>query len=182
MSTAEQIRSETMAPPPEPAHRFSIRRDLRPGDLGRIVAMHGRIYLPGYGLNAEFEGHVARAVANAAIAGFPRERDTLRLVDGPGGELLGSTALTDEGGGLAYLRWVLLDPSLRGLGLGRRLIADTVRDARELGFDRIGLETFSDLTAAAAIYRSLGFRVIAEDRTPRFGRAEFNYQSYELEL
>jgi RimJ/RimL family protein N-acetyltransferase len=179
MGIATEIPARSTASvPAEP----TIRRELLPGDLGRIVAMHGRIYLPGYGLTPAFEGHVAKAVAGAAIAGFPRDRETIRLLEGSDGELAGSTALTDEGAGLAYLRWVLLDPSLRGRGLGRRLIAATVADARRFGFERIRLETFSDLTAAASIYRSLGFRLVSEDHTPRFGRSQFNYQRYELEL
>lgn len=165
-----------------PAPGLLIRRDLRPGDLGAIVAMHGRLYLPVYGLSAEFEAHVAASVGRAGVAGFPGPRESIQLLEDDRGGLLGSCALTDDGEGLATLRWVLLDRGARGLGIGRGMIIEAVAGARAAGFDRVGLETFSDLTAAAAIYRSLGFRLVSEDREPRWGRTEFAYQRYELGL
>ncbi len=47
---------------------LSIRRELRPGDLGAIIAHHGRVYLPEFGLDSNFEAHVAASVAAAASA------------------------------------------------------------------------------------------------------------------
>jgi RimJ/RimL family protein N-acetyltransferase len=98
------------------------------------------------------------------------------------GEFAGSLALTDEDGVTGMIRWVLLDPSVRGHGLGRRLVSEAVAEARELGYERLELETFSDLTAAAAIYRSHGFRLTGEEIGPRWGRESVNYQHYELDL
>ena len=42
---------------------ISVRDELRAGDLGRIIALHGKCYeaLPGFGL--AFEAYVARTVA-----------------------------------------------------------------------------------------------------------------------
>jgi ribosomal protein S18 acetylase RimI-like enzyme len=159
----------------------TIRRDLRPGDLGAIVAHHGRMYLDQYGLNAEFEAKVAASVADAAKRGFPRENEGIWIVERDG-EHAGSIGLTDEGDGLAMLRWVVLDPALRGRGLGRRLVEEVVAFADAAGYQRLALETFSDLTAAAHIYRSVGFEVVWDQRGPRWGRDEVTYQRYELEL
>ena len=76
----------------------------------------------------------------------------------------------------------MLDPDLRGRGLGRRLLEELLDRARAAGFERAVLETFSDLTAAAHLYREYGFRVVSADTGPRWGRAELTYQRYELEL
>jgi GNAT superfamily N-acetyltransferase len=89
-------------------------------------------------------------------------------------------ALTDEGAGLATLRWFVLDPGLRGRGLGRRLLAEVLETARDAGYERIGLETFSDLRAAAHLYRSFGFELLWSQTGPRWGREEIVYQRYEL--
>ena len=43
-----------------------IRRRLRPGDLGAIIAHHGRVYGEEYGVDAEVEAHVAASVARPA--------------------------------------------------------------------------------------------------------------------
>ena len=157
----------------------TIRRELRPGDLGRIVAHHGAVYLPEYGLDSTFEAHVGASVAAAGKRGFPREREGIWIVE-VDGRHAGSMALTDEGDGLAALRWVVLDPDLRGSGLGHRLIGEVVETARSLGYECIGLETFSELQAAAHIYRSHGFEVRWSETGPRWGRERITYQRYEL--
>ena len=158
-----------------------IRRELRPGDLGEIVRHHGRMYLAQYGLDSSFEAKVAASVAAAGKRGFPGDREGIWIVERDG-EHAGSIGLTDEGDGMAMLRWVVLDPELRGRGLGRRLVEEVVAFAESAGFERIALETFSDLTTAARIYRSVGFCVEWEQRGPRWGRDDVTYQRYELEL
>jgi RimJ/RimL family protein N-acetyltransferase len=160
---------------------IEIRREYRPGDLGAIVRLHERLYPPEFGVDAEFVEHVAARAAEVEAGGFPGERESIWLVES-GGELAGSLALTDEGDGTGYVRWVLFDPSLRGRGLGRRLLTELIDHARRLGYRRLHLETFSDLRAAAAIYRDAGFRVVAEETGPRWGRDQITYQHYELEL
>jgi GNAT superfamily N-acetyltransferase len=161
---------------------LTVLREPRPGDLGRIVEMHGQIEAPDFGLNSDFEAMVAKAVGRAAAAGFPGEGESIRLLIDAEGELRGSTALTRENQSEAWLRWVLLDHGIRGRGLGRWLIEGAVADARAFGYDRVVFETFSDLKVAAAIYRSVGFRVVSEDRSPRWGRTDVNFQRYLLDL
>lgn len=160
---------------------IEIRRELRPGDLGTIVREHGRVYSREHGLDRSFEAMVGAAVAQAAERGWPGEREGVWIVEHDGA-FAGCLALTDEGDGLAFLRFVLLDSSLRGRGLGRRLIGEAVATAEEHGFNRLGLETFSELRTAAHLYRSYGFEVVWEDRRPRWGREEITYQRYALGL
>lgn len=159
----------------------TIRRELRPGDFGAIIEHHGRAYAREYGMDSGMEAHVAAAVARVALRGFPRETETIWIVERDGAHA-GSLALTDEGDGTACLRFFLLDPDLRGSGLGRRLLDELLDAARVAGFDRLVLETFSDLEAAAHLYRERGFRVTDAETGPRWGRAEITYQRYELEL
>ena len=130
-------------------------------------------------MDRTFEAQVAATVAAAGKRGFPREREGIWIVE-VDGRHAGSVALTDEGDGLATLRWVVLDPDLRGHGLGRGLISEVVASAESFGYETIGLETFSELRAAARIYRSVGFQVVWEQSGPRWGRDEITYQRYEL--
>jgi GNAT superfamily N-acetyltransferase len=160
---------------------YSIRRRLRPGDLGAIIEHHGRQYAAEYGVDSSFEAHVAAAVARAALRGFPRESEAIWIVE-RNGEHAGSLAMTDEGDGTACVRFFVLDPELRGRGLGRRLLEELLDNARAAGFERAVLETFSDLASAAHLYRVHGFKVASAETGPRWGRAELTYQRYELEL
>jgi GNAT superfamily N-acetyltransferase len=157
-----------------------IRCEFLPGDLEAIVALHARLYPIEYGVDADFVAHVEGRIAEAIAAGFPRDRDAVRILE-RGEGIAGSLALTDEGQDTGCLRWFLIDPELRGRGLGRRLVAELIDEARERGYRRLRLETFSDLRAAAAIYRDAGFELVSEEIGPRWGR-EINYQHYEMEL
>jgi GNAT superfamily N-acetyltransferase len=90
--------------------------------------------------------------------------------------------MTDEGDGIACVRFFVLDPDLRGSGLGTRLLDELLDTARANGFEQAVLETFSDLTAAAHLYTERGFRVVSDETGPRWGRAEITYQRYEASL
>lgn len=159
----------------------TIRRELRAGDLDRIVEHHSRVYPHENGVNSDFVGHVVASVGKVAGRPFPTQREAIRIVE-LAGVHAGSMGLTDEGNDEAALRWVVFDPELRGLGLGRRLIGELLDEARECGYSLVWLETFSELKAAAHLYRSFGFEVVSEDTGPRWGRDQITFQRYELEL
>jgi ribosomal protein S18 acetylase RimI-like enzyme len=55
--------------------------------------------------------------------------------------------------------WVA--PTARGLGVGRRLLAELESRAAERGSHAIRLETNRALTEAIAMYRSAGYREVA---------------------
>ena len=162
-----------------PDSDLTIRHELRPGDLGRIIAHHGAVYGPEYGVDQTFEAHVAASVAAAAKRGFPRPAEFIWIVEGSGRHA-GSLALTDEGAGIGAVRWFVLDPEARGNGLGRRLMAELIAAAEATGYLELFLETFSDLRAAAHLYRSHGFEVVSAETGPRWGRPSVTYQRYEL--
>jgi GNAT superfamily N-acetyltransferase len=120
-------------------------------------------------------------VARAALRGFPRPREAIYLVE-LDGEHAGSLALTDEGDGQAAIRWFVLSAEVRGHGLGRRLLSEMLSWAAEVGYERVFLETFSELEAAAHLYRDHGFELVSAEASPRWGRQRIVYQRYELEL
>lgn len=158
-----------------------VRDDLRPGDLEAIVAHHRIVYGAEYGVDSRFGDFVAAAVSRAAERGFPTEREAIRIVE-LDGEHVGSMGLSDEGDGEAAIRWVVLSAEVRGKGLGRRLLGELLAFAGEHGYRRVWLETFSELTAAAHLYRERGFEMTAADTAPRWGRDAITMQRYELEL
>ena len=160
---------------------ISVRRVLRPGDLDAILAMHARLYPREHGLDPDFMSMVEASVEVVTGRGFPGEREGIWLVERDD-VFLGSLALSDEGDGVAMVRWFLLDPSLRGSGLGRRMLDELIAEARAHGYSLLRLETFSLLQAAAHLYRSHGFEVVSTDTGPRWGREEISYQRYELRL
>ena len=159
----------------------TVRSEAQPGDMDAIVAHHRRVYEEEYGVDSRFGDFVAAAVARAAQRGFPTEREAIRIVE-LDGEHVGSIGLSDEGDDEAAIRWVVLSPEVRGDGLGRRLLGEMLDFAEEQGYRRVWLETFSELTAAAHLYRDVGFVVTSDDTAPRWGLDAITFQRYELEL
>ncbi len=62
----------------------------------------------------------------------------------------------------------------RGRGLGRKLLARTIAQARALGAKTLYLETNSSLSDAIHLYQALGFRHLPPERTPHsdYARAD----------
>ena len=126
-----------------------------PGVVGDIAALHARHYAASHGFGAVFEAKVARELGEF-LTRPAGPHDFFRGVQ-VGGHALGSIALEDEGQGVAHLRWFILDHSLRGSGMGRRLLGEALEHARHVGFSRIYLWTLDGLSAAARLYADAGF-------------------------
>ena len=168
---------------PRPTGRdLLIRRSLEPGDAQSIVELHRRVYPPHYRVDESFVGDIDGTFAMLEARGWPGPGDAVWIVEGPSGAVAGSLILTNEGEGEGRVRLFVFEESLRGQGLGRRLLGELLASARSFGYERLTLATFADLRAAAHLYREAGFRVVTEDRKPRWGRRQFNYQHYELRL
>jgi ribosomal protein S18 acetylase RimI-like enzyme len=137
----------------------TLRTDVRPGDVATIVQMHGTIYAREYGFDETFSAYVDRPLTQFAIAPSPRDRLWIAERDR---QIVGSIAIVGGESSEAQLRWFLVDPSLRGLGLGRRLMHEAIAFAAECRYESVFLWTVSALTAAAHLYRAAGFAKVEE--------------------
>ena len=132
-----------------------LRHELCPGDLGRIVAIHGQLYAEEYGFGLQFEAYAAETLAEF---GKPErtERDRLWVAE-IDGRLAGSIGIIGRDGNAAQLRCLLIAPEARGIGLGRLLLDAALSFCREAGYDSVFLWTVQGLSAAAHLYASAGF-------------------------
>ena len=136
--------------------RVTVRYDLRSGDLGRVTELHGVLYAEEYGFDFGFEAYVAETLGEFGRALRPGlDRLWLAELDG---RLVGSIGIVGREGGAAQLRWVLVHPTGRGGGLGRRLLDAALTFCRAAGYRAVYLWTVSPLTAAAHLYTTAGFR------------------------
>jgi GNAT superfamily N-acetyltransferase len=156
-----------------------IRTEMKPGDLGEIVHLHGVIYEEEYGLDNTFEAYVAGPLSEFVL--HPDESGQRIWVVELGGKLVGCIAIVRNAEGVAQLRWFLLTPETRGKGLGKRLMEEAVEFSRQAGYRRIILWTFSELEAAIALYRRWGFRKTEEKAHHIWGR-DLVEEKYELDL
>ena len=164
----------------EPGHRLpvALRTELRPGDLGSVVHLHGVVYGREYGFDHTFEAYVAAPLATFVQSASDRER--LWIAE-QGARMVGCIAIVARSATVAQLRWFLVDPCCRGLGLGKRLLNEAVSFCRASGYQSVILWTVSSLVAAAHLYRTAGFQKV-EDRPARLWGVDVIEERYELGL
>ncbi|MET9517571.1 helix-turn-helix domain-containing GNAT family N-acetyltransferase [Streptomyces sp. NPDC002994] len=161
-----------------------VLREPVPGDLGWIVQRHGALYAAEFGWNSEFEGLVARIVADFAQDHDPHlERVWIAELDGrPVGSVMCVRDDRRHGApGTARLRLLLVDPQARGHGLGEVLVRTVIDFAYEAGYREVVLWTNDVLTAARKIYQRAGFRLVAEKPHRSYG-ADLVGQDWRLPL
>jgi ribosomal protein S18 acetylase RimI-like enzyme len=145
---------------------FTVRHDLRPGDLGAVVQLHGTVYARECGFDSTFEAYVAGPLADFVRAPAPCQRLWLAERDG---RLVGCIAIVAASEQEAQLRWFLVDSSARGLGLGKRLLQEAVAFSQQCGYVSILLWTVSALETAARLYRAAGFVKVEEKPGRQWG-------------
>jgi DNA-binding MarR family transcriptional regulator/GNAT superfamily N-acetyltransferase len=113
----------------------------------------------------------AAELARRFESGFDPRRNPMRAdeVRPPSGlflvatlhdEPVGCGALKLHGDGPAELARIWVSERVRGLGLGRRLVAELEGRAAETGATAVRLDTNGALTEAIALYRSAGYREV----------------------
>jgi DNA-binding MarR family transcriptional regulator/GNAT superfamily N-acetyltransferase len=167
----------------EPGERSAepyLLRTHQPGDIGWIVYRHGVLYSKEYHYDERFEALVAEIVAEF-VKNFDSRHERCWIAE-KDGERVGSVMLVRKSDAVAKLRLLLVESSARGLGIGKRLVDECVRFARQAGYKKIMLWTQSELKAARSIYEKAGFQMIKEEPHQSWGREDLVAETWELKL
>ena len=157
---------QALQPPAQKPTGFLLRSH-RPGDIGWVVSRHGAIYAQEYGWDISFEALVAEITAQF-LRGFDARREHCWIAEA-NGEPVGSIFLVRGSDEIAKLRLLLVDKKARGLGVGRALVEQCIRFARESGYSSITLWTQSILLDARGIYARAGFELVKQEPHHSFG-------------
>ncbi len=132
-------------------------RTYRKEDLGFIIGRHRELYASEYGFSSEFSDYVEKYVLKFDEHHDP-DKENIWIGEADG-KPVGMIALVRIDDKTAQLRWFLIEPELRGMGLGHMLM-DTVMDfSRAKGYKHVFLWTVNILEAARALYSRFGFRL-----------------------
>lgn len=157
---------------------ISIRTELRHGDLGYVVYMHGVLYGQEYGFGINFEMYVAEGLCEF-YQQYDPERNRIWACE-HNGRMIGFLLLIDRGKA-AQLRYFLIEPEYRGIGLGSKLLELYMGFLRECGYKESYLWTTHELDAAIYLYKRFGFKLTEEKESTSFGKALME-QRYDLIL
>jgi GNAT superfamily N-acetyltransferase len=100
----------------------------------------------------------------AALPGTYSRPDGRLLLTFDGPDPIGCGALQPLGEATCEMKRLYLRPMARGKGLGRQMALALIDAAREIGYERLRLDTLPSMTGAMRLYRSLGFAEIAPYR------------------
>jgi predicted N-acetyltransferase YhbS len=148
-----------------------VVREAEEDDLDRVVGVLRAA-------NVEFEALLSPAFFRAYLANVLDVRSRLDesqlFVACEGDRIVGVITLypdaSKEGWGLPSdwtgIRTVAVEPSARGLGIGRRLVQHCIERSRALGANGVFLHTALFQAAAIVMYERVGFRRASSIATP----------------
>lgn len=158
---------------------ISIRTNLQPGDIGYIIYLHGTLYKKEYDYGIAFETYVARGL-NEFITNYNPEKDGVWICE-HSNQVIGFLLLMNRGNNSAQLRYFILQPIYRGIGLGRKLMGEFMRHLKSKNYKHAYLWTTNEQEAAAYLYRKAGFTLTEEKNSTAFGKP-LQEQRYDLYL
>jgi N-acetylglutamate synthase-like GNAT family acetyltransferase len=156
-----------------------IRTNIKTGDIGYIIYLHGLLYAQEYDLDYTFEGYVAEGMGQFARLYDPH-KDYFAVAEDHE-QIVGSISIVSQPDRTAQLRWFLVHPVARGQGLGRKLIDGALVFCRQREFKSVFLWTVSELTTAAHLYKEAGFRLTGETTHELWGAVRTE-QRYDLSM
>lgn len=155
-------------------------RGPRAGDIGWVVQRHGELYAEEYGWDWRFEALVARICADFVDHHRP-QREACWIAE-QDGRNIGCVFLVQATPTIAQLRMLLVEPGVRGRGVGVKLVQQCEDFARDKGYRKIRLWTNSVLIAARHIYQKAGYRLVKSEQHDSFGHQGLVGETWELKL
>ena len=164
---------------------ISIRTELQPGDMGYVIYLHGLLYSREYNFGIQFEDYVAKGLIEFKGQYDPKRNrvwvcEHKRSSPQEINRMIGFLLLMDRGEA-AQLRYFLIDPEYRGIGLGSHLMNLYMDFLRACGYKSSYLWTTSELHAAISLYKCFGFQLTEEKESTAFGKL-VTEQRYDLTL
>lgn len=148
--------------------KITIRQHLLPGDMGYITYMHGKLYHEQCGYDRHFERYVAQEF-NEFLEQYDPEKDRVWIAE-LDNKIVGTIVIMGRSGRVAQLRYFLIDPQVRGAGLGKKLMHEAMSFCREKKYTNVFLLTTEELETAAELYRRHGFQITKRQETDLWGQ------------
>ncbi|WP_195694557.1 GNAT family N-acetyltransferase [Priestia megaterium] len=154
-------------------------RNFKENDKDYIIDSHYKIYNKEYKYDLSFKKFVSNSV-NQYIKKANNSLENIWILDIDGCPK-GSISIKSVNEDVSQLGLFLVDPSLRGTGLGKQLVQMAIDFCKERNYKKVVLWTNSELVAARRIYENKGFQLI-ETRNLILSNKELIEEQWELSL
>ncbi|WP_294962342.1 bifunctional helix-turn-helix transcriptional regulator/GNAT family N-acetyltransferase [uncultured Flavobacterium sp.] len=158
---------------------ITYRHEIMPGDVGYIIHLHGAIYGKEYHFSTDFERYVIKTFYDF-LEKYSPENDRIWMAE-YNNKIVGCVAIVHQSNEEAQLRWFLLDPAFRGLGIGKRLLTDAVEFCKAKKFKNVFLLTTNLQDKALQMYKMMGFELTKSEEVQEWGKT-FYEERYDLKL
>lgn len=155
---------------------ITIRTELLPGDLGYVCYLHGHLYDKEYNYGIAFETYVAMGL-NEFYQNYDSNKDRVWVCEHKN-TIVGFLLLMNRGKA-AQLRYFILEPAYRCIGLGNKLMDLFIDFLKKCNYESAYLWTTQELQTAAHLYTKYGFKLTKEKESHAFGKSVIE-QCYEL--
>ena len=155
---------------------INIRTDFKPGDIGYVIYLHGRLYSKEYGYSVSFENYVALGLSEF-YKDYDPHKDRVWICEHHE-KIVGFILAAHRENNTIQLRYFILLPEYRGIGLGRKLMEMYMEFFKSCGYKSSYLWTTKELESAANIYKKSGFILSEEKESSAFGKNVIEQRYY----
>jgi len=156
---------------------INLRTNLQSGDLGYAIYLHGKLYKDEYNYGIEFETYVALGL-HEFFHQYNPLKDCVWIAEHRN-KIVGFLLLMHRENNIAQLRYFLIKPEYRGIGLGKKMMNLFIEFFYDNNYQSAYLWTTHELNTAASLYIRHGFRLTKEKTTNSFGKT-LKEQRYDL--
>jgi DNA-binding MarR family transcriptional regulator/N-acetylglutamate synthase-like GNAT family acetyltransferase len=150
-----------------------IRTEYTLQDINQIIERHQALYAQEQGFDLSFRDYVTTTFAADIERIWIAEKN---------GQFAGCVGLVKIDDKTAQLRWLLLEPEVRRLGLGKQLVQHVIDFCKEKEYKQVVLSTVSKLHSARNLYRKLGFRPVKTEPAAILWGQKLEDECWELYL
>ncbi len=158
---------------------ITYRHEIAPGDIGYIIHLHGAIYGNEYHFSTDFEKYVIKTFYDF-LEKYSPKNDRIWMAE-YNNKIVGCVAIVHQPNEEAQLRWFLLDPAFRGLGIGKKLLTEAIDFCKEKKFKNVFLLTTNLQDKALQMYKMMGFELTQSEEVEEWGKTFFE-ERYDLRL
>lgn len=161
------------------AQKVIIREELKSGDIGYIIFLHGRLYARESGFTTNFENYVIKTFHDF-FENYDETKDKIWIAE-YNQKIVGCVAIINRSETEGQLRWFLIHPLFRGIGLGKRLLNKAIDYCKSMPYNNVFLMTTNEQQLAVEMYKKVGFQLTSSKKIEMWG-ACFLEQRYDMKL